>query len=88
MQGKKLKRAIDDFHYFVPGTTKRINEKIIPDEMKEVDDDSERHKIGTNVWKIFGPTEHQGKIVGYDSIKKYYQLNTMMEILKIIFIMK
>ena len=60
LQGKKLKRAINDFHFLTPGTTKHVKSKLPtakeeedPD-MKEVDDGSKRFDIGFNVYKMFG----------------------------------
>ena len=58
---KKLRRAIDDYHHFSPGTTKKIKSKHIEEpaeDMDAVDDNSTRFHVGTPVFKVFGKVEH------------------------------
>ena len=54
LTGNKLKKAIDDYHYLTPGTTKREKSKTLEDTQPEQDgvsyeqdDRTNRHKIGT-----------------------------------------
>ena len=59
--GKKLRHAIDDYHHFSPGTTKKIKLKHIKEpaeDMDAVDDNSTRFHVGTPVFKVFGKVEH------------------------------
>ena len=59
--GKKLRHAIDDYHHFSPGTTKKIKSKHVEepaDDMEAVDDNSTRFHVGTAVFKVFGKVEH------------------------------
>ena len=63
--GKKLRHAIDDYHHFPPGTTKKIKLKHLEepaDDMRDVDDDSTRFHLGTVVFKVFGRVEHKGEV--------------------------
>ena len=49
---KKLRHAIDDYHHFTPGTTKKVKSKHIKepaDDMADVDDTSTCFHIGTVV---------------------------------------
>ena len=47
LQGKKLKKAIDDYHFLTPGTTKQIKLKALSSEensaLEGVDDGSKRY---------------------------------------------
>ena len=57
LKGKKLKQAIDDFHFLTPGTTKRIKSKV-PEQsgneaLTDVNDGSKRYKLGSKVYKLF-----------------------------------
>ena len=52
LQDKKLKKAIDDYHFLTPGTTKHIKSKISSSEeesgLDDVDDGSQHsHESGT-----------------------------------------
>ena len=74
--GKKLRHAIDDYH-FTPGTTKKVKSKHIEKptgDMASIDDDSTRFHVGTVVFKVFGKVKHWGKVVGYDPFTKLYQI--------------
>ena len=75
--GKKLRHAIDDYHHFSPGTTKKIKSKHIEgpiEDMDAVDDNSTRFHVGTPVFKIFGKVEHRGIVTGYDPVNKLYHI--------------
>ena len=75
--GQKLRHAIDAYHHFTPGTTKKVNSKHTEeptDDMVSVDDDSMCFHVGTVVFKVFGKVEHRGKVVGYDPVNKLYQI--------------
>ena len=59
--GKKLCHAIDDYHHFSPGTTKKVKSKHIKEpteDIQAVDDGSTRFHVGTPVFKVFGKVEH------------------------------
>ena len=63
LQGKKLKRAIDN--HLIPGTTKRTKSKPTKDDdgiSTELDDWSTCFKLGFRVYKVFGYTEYKGKL--------------------------
>ena len=68
-----MKKAIDDFYGYAPGTTKTIKSKPdkLPD-MKDVDDGSERYGHGTIVYKVFNDIEYKGTVQGYDPHRKLY----------------
>ena len=75
--GKKLRHAIDDYHHFCPGTTKKVKSKHIEEPIEDieaVDDGSTRYNVGTIVFKVFGAVEHQGKVSGYDPVNKLYHI--------------
>ena len=75
--GKKLRRAIDDYHHFSPGTTKKIKSKHIEEpaeDMDAVDDNSTRFHVGTPVFKVFGKVEHRGEVTGYNPVTKLYNI--------------
>ena len=64
---KKLRHAIDDYHHFTPGTTKKIKSKHVKepaDDMADVDDTSTHFHVGTVVFKVFGKVEHRGIVTG------------------------
>ena len=55
-KGKKLRHAIDDYHHFFPGTTKKIKSKHVEElagNMDAVDDNSTHFHVGTVVFKVF-----------------------------------
>ena len=71
--GRKLRHAIDDYHHFSPGTTKKIKPKHVEkptEDMDTVDDNSTRFHVGTPVFKVSRKVEHQGKVTGYDLVNK------------------
>ena len=78
LQGKKLKKAIDNYHFLTPGTTKLIKSKVSPpeeeDELEDVDDGSKRFPIGFKVYKMFENIPFKGKVTGYDSNNKLYHI--------------
>ena len=78
IQGKKLKRAIDDYHYLTPGTTKQTKSKPSDDNNKgismELDNQSPHFKLGFQVFKVFDNEEYKGKIIGYDSKHRLYEV--------------
>ena len=78
LQGKKLKGAIDNYHYSTPGTTKRIKSKPSVDDDEDIstdlDDQSTCFKIGFLIFKVFDNKEYKVKIVGYDSKNQLYQV--------------
>ena len=68
IDGKKLKRAIDDYHDLTPGTTKRICNKYSDDDGNdnglsfELDNRTKRFDIGFLIYKVFDHKEYKGKI--------------------------
>ena len=65
--GNKLKKAIDEYNGYTPGTTKIIKSKPeeLPD-MADVDDDSTRFITSTKVVKAFNEVKYKGAVTGYD----------------------
>ena len=59
--GNKLKKAINEFNGYTPGTTKTIKSKPeeLPD-MADVNVDSTRFVTGTKVFKVFNDVEYKG----------------------------
>ena len=79
LQGKKLTRAIDDYHYLTPSTTKQIKSKLFNDDGDEgistkLDDQSDYFNIAFKILKVFDNGEYKGKIIGYDSKNWLYQV--------------
>jgi hypothetical protein len=77
ISGKKLKQAMDNYHHFSPGTTKKIKSNSIgesPDNLDTVDNGSTRYHVGTTVYKTFSDEEFKGKVTGYDSATKLYHI--------------
>jgi len=77
LTGKRLKRAIDDYYDLAPGTTKSIKQKpeeMDEDQMKDVDDGSERFPTGTKIYKVFNEIEYAGEVTGYDNKSKLYHI--------------
>ena len=75
--GKKLCHAIDDYHHFSPGTTKKVKSKHLEepaDDMSDVDNNSTHFHVGTPVFKVFGKVEHQGQVTEYDPVNKLYHI--------------
>ena len=75
--GKKLWHAIDNYHQFSPGTTKKVKSKHLEEpanDMHDVDDNSTRFHVGTIVFKVFGKVEHRGKVTGFDPVNKLYHI--------------
>jgi hypothetical protein len=75
--GKELKKAMDDFHHFTPGTTKRIKSRpssVPPDDINTVDDGSTRYHVVTTVYRTFSDEEFKGKVTGYDSASQLYHI--------------
>ena len=79
-KGKKLKRAIDNYHFLLPGTIKRIKLKVSEDAPTandvtlKLDHRLEQFKIGIPVFKEFNKVEHKGKVIGYDSQHRLYEV--------------
>ena len=75
--GKKFRHAIDNYHHFSPGTTKKINSKHVKEPIEDidaVDDDSTRFNVDTPVFNLFGKVRHRGKVTGYDPVNKLYHI--------------
>ena len=72
LTGNYLKKAIDDFHGFKAGTTKRIKSK--PDDFEALDDNTSRFPFKTKVYKVFDGVEYKGEIRGYDKKQKTYKI--------------
>ena len=72
LTGNKLKKAMDDFHGFKYGTTKRIKAK--PDPLEKVDDGTGRFPFKTKVYKAWNNVEYKGEVQGYDPKEKYYKI--------------
>ena len=76
LQGKKLKCAIDDYHYLTPGTTKRTKSKPAKYHGEcistKLDDRYTCFKLGFQIYKVFGNKEYKGKIIWYDSNNRLY----------------
>ena len=70
-----MKKAIDEFNHFIPGTTKTIKaKKPAPPEPSDLDDNSTRHHVGTKVYKKFDDIEYQGEVKGYDPTTRFYHI--------------
>ena len=77
LTGKRLKRAINGYYDLAPGTTKSIKQKpeeMDEDQMKDVDDGSERFPTGTKIYKVFNEIEYAGEVTGYDNKSKLYHI--------------
>ena len=74
LTGKKLKEAIEDYHNFTPGMSKKIKEEVETNDPYGFDDGTTRHSIGTKVWKVFGGLEYEGTIIGYIHKQKWYHI--------------
>ena len=78
--GKKLKRAIDDYHALTPGTIKRICNKHPDDDSDDegvsfdLDNGTKQFEIGFLIYKVFDNREYKGKIIGYDFQHQLYQV--------------
>ena len=73
--GNKLKKAIDEYNGYTPGTTKTVKSK--PEElpnMTDVDDDSTRFVTGTKVFKVFNDVEYKDAVTRYDHKKRLYHI--------------
>ena len=70
-----MKKAIDEYNGYTPGTTKTIKSKPeeLPD-MADVDDDSTRFVTGTKVFKVFNDVEYKGVVAGYDHKTQLYHI--------------
>ena len=81
LQGKKLKRAIDNYHYLTSGTTKRTKLKPAKDDEEgisnELDDWSTHFKLGFQIYKVFDNTK--GKLLSMIQRIDCITLNTKME---------
>ena len=44
------------------------------DEMKDVDDGTERFPTGTRIYKVFNHIEYAGEVTGYDNKSKLYHI--------------
>ena len=65
--GAKLKKDMDDYYGYTPGTTKHIKSKPVSDsDLKDVDDGTKRYEEGTKIFKIFNDVEYKGTVTGYD----------------------
>ena len=70
-----MKKAIDEYNGYTPGTTKTIKSK--PEElldMADIDDDSTRFLVGRKVFKVFNDVEYKGSVTGYDHKKRLYHI--------------
>ena len=86
LQGKKLKRAIDDYHHLTLGTTKQTKLKTTDDNngiSMELDDQSTRFKIGFPIFKVFDNEEYKGKLLDMFQNINCMKLSMKMEIVKI-----
>ena len=77
LQGKKLKCAIDNYHYLTPGTTKRIKSKPAKDDegiSTELGDRSTHFKLDFQILKVFSNKDYKVKIIGYDLKNQLYNV--------------
>lgn len=78
LQGKKLKCAIDDYLHLTPDTTKQTKSKTTDDNDNgipmELNDPSTHFKICFPFFKGFDNEEYKGKIIGYDSKHRLYEV--------------
>ena len=76
MIGAKLKKPMDEFYGYSPGTTKTIKSK--PEElsnMVDINDNSARFSLGTTIYKIiFNDIEYKREVKWYNSNKKLYHI--------------
>ena len=74
---KKLKKAIDDYQNYAPGTTKQIKPKPerTDEELETVDSPSEqRYDVNTKIFKVFDGVEYKGSGTGYNTQTKLYHI--------------
>ena len=74
LTGEKLKKALDDFHGFKAGTTKRIKSKPDSDSFDKLDDKTGRLPFKTKVYKVFHGVEYKGEVRGYNEKEKTYKI--------------
>ena len=77
LQEEKLKKAIDDYHNYAPGTTKLIKSKPerTDEELEAVDSPSEkRYDVNTKIFKVFDGVEYKGSVTGYNTQTKLYHI--------------
>ena len=70
-----MKKAIDKYYGYTPGTTKTIKSK--PEElsnMEDIDDNTTQFSVGTKVYKVFNDMEYKGTVTGYDHKKRLYHI--------------
>ena len=73
--GTKLKKAMDYYYGYTPGTTKNIKSKPLSDsDLQDVDDGTKRYEVGTKIFKIFNDVEYKGSVTGYDPKRKLYHI--------------
>ena len=69
--GAKLKKAMDDYYGYTPGTTKTIESKpVYYSDLQDVYDGTKRYDFETKIFKIFNDVEYKGTITGYNCKKK------------------
>ena len=69
----ELKKAIDDYHNYAPGTTKRIKSKPerTDEELEVINLPSEkRYDVNTKIFKVFDGAEYKGSVTGYNTQTK------------------
>ena len=80
LKGKQSKCAINNYHFLLPGITKQIKAKVSDNAptannvTPKLDDRLEKFKIGMPIFKEFDKVEHKGKIIGYDSRHRFYEV--------------
>ena len=73
--GTKLKKDMDGYYRYTPGTTKTINWKLLlGSDLSDVDHRTERYDLETKIFKVFNDVEYKGTINGYDLKKKLYHI--------------
>ena len=77
LTGTNIKRAVDDYHEFARGTTKKIKSSFTSkdeEELKKVDGDPNEpeYKYGTKLFKVFNKVEYKGAVISHDSVTRLY----------------
>ena len=73
--GAKLKKAMDKYYGYTPGTTKFIKSKLVLDsDLSDVDDGTKKYEVGTKIFKVFNNVEYKRTITGYNLKKKLYHI--------------
>ena len=58
--GAKLKKTMDEYYGYAPGTTKTTKSKsVIDSDLSDVDDGTKQYDVGTKIFKVFNDVEYK-----------------------------